>query len=39
MNYYITLIDMENKIKRELKLPNDVRIPPSFHSVFINKKV
>lgn len=39
MNYYITLIDMENKIKRELKLPNDVRIPPGFHSVFINKKV
>tara|TARA_Y100001970_G_scaffold228967_1_gene283816 strand:- start:7301 stop:8722 length:1422 start_codon:yes stop_codon:yes gene_type:complete len=37
LNYYISLINIEDKIIHEIKLPSNVRIPPGFHSIFINK--
>ena len=36
-NYYINLIDVENGKNFELKLNNDVRIPPGFHSIYVCK--
>lgn len=36
-NYYISLIDIENKIIHDKKLPKKIRIPPGFHSIYIDK--
>jgi carotenoid cleavage dioxygenase-like enzyme len=34
--YFLSLIDMENHKITELALPNSVRIPPGFHSIYID---
>ena len=35
-NYYISLINVEEKEIFEIKLPSNIRIPPGFHSIFID---
>lgn len=35
--YFLSLIDIDNHNISEIKLSNDIRIPPGFHSIYIDR--